>query len=170
MRKNHIVKEFLRTPSTSGFTLVELLVATSLAAIILAVAGPSTFGILSSFQRNSDRAAILADFQNISFWLSHDVRMAESTSLTDNGPPSSTLSLSWVDKYDGANATHYAIYNLFNNEVSRNHDGFYKTIAWHVASTSFSMIDGRIEATTYSIPYYGNPGGQRRDYAFTPRP
>lgn len=156
--------------SISGFTLIELLVATSLAGIIVAVAAPNAYNILTSVQRNREHMSVLTDFQHLGFWLSHDVQMAESTNLTDGGPTSSTLSVSWFEQYNEANTTHYAIYSLINNQVSRNYDGLYRTISWHVATIAFSMIDGRIEATSYSIPYYGNPGGQRRDYVFSPRP
>lgn len=156
--------------SISGFTLIELLVATSLAGIIVAVAAPNAYNILTSVQRNKEHMAILTDFQHLGFWLSHDVQMAESSNLINNGPTSSILSVSWFEQYNEANTTHYAIYSLINNEVSRNYDGFYRTVSWHIASIAFSMVDGRIEATSYSVPYYGNPGGQRRDYVFSPRP
>ncbi|GEM_PF-6869622 len=156
--------------STSGFTFVELIVATSLAGVIIAAAAPIASNILTSTQRNREHMAVLTDYQNLGFWLSHDAQMAQSTSLIDNGPSSPFLSIAWVDQYEGVYASHYAIYSLSNNEISRNYDGLYLTVARRAATMSFSSVDGRIEATIYSIPYYGYPGGQRRDYVFSPRP
>lgn len=159
----------MRKLSVSGFTLIELIVATSLASIIAAVAAPNAFSIMASIQRNRQQAAILTDFQNLSFWLSHDVQMAEFSDLIDNGPPSATLSISWVDRYNEGNATHYAIYSIINNNVNRNYDGLTRTLTWNTASISFSMVQGRIEVTVNSVPYYGNPDGKRRDYVLSPR-
>lgn len=159
----------MRKGINSGYTLLELLVATSLVGIIVAVAAPNTYGIISSVQRNKQHVAIQTDFQNLGFWLAHDAQMAASANLIDNGPSSPVLSITWVDHYAEGNVTHYAIYSLLNNNVNRNYDGFNRTLTWNTASVTFSMVEGRIEAAIYSVPYYGNPGGQRRDYVLSPR-
>lgn len=156
--------------SIAGFTLVEFLVTTSLAGLIIATVAPTASNIMSSTQRNTEHMAVLTDFQNLGFWLSRDAQMAQSSNLIDNGPSSPFLSIAWVDQYEGANATHYAIYSLSSNEISRNYDGSSMTVARRAATVSFTSVDSRIQATVYSIPYYGNPGGQRRDYVLSPRP
>lgn len=163
-------QRYCKQPHISGFTLLELLIATSIAGIITSVAAPNAFNILSSFQRNSQHMAILTDSQNLGFWLSHDVPMASSTNLTNNGPSSSTLSMTWLETYNGASIAHVAIYSLVNNQALRNYDGNYLTLSWNTASISFSMVASAIYVTSNSKPYYGHAAGQRRDYVLYPRP
>ncbi len=67
-----------------GFTLIEVLVATAITAMLGAGVTMTAGQIISSSQRNNDSAITVRHTQNIGYWVRQDALMAQSVNVTDD--------------------------------------------------------------------------------------
>lgn len=67
-----------------GFTLIEVLVATAITAILGAGVTMTAGQILNSSQGNNDWAITVRHTQNIGYWVRQDALMAQSVNVTDD--------------------------------------------------------------------------------------
>ena len=100
--------------SEAGFTLVELLVASAVASLILALLSTATFQFLNATQRGHDRLAVLHDHSTAFEWLNRDAQMAVSEMATVQ-PDSVTLN--WTDVVSGT--TYQSAYAQSGDELVR---------------------------------------------------
>ncbi len=83
----------------SGVTLVELMIATALAAVILAGSAVLLHQIVVSGADSSDRAQARLEVQYVNFWLSEDVIQAQEVEIGDIATvrcPDAFLTLRWT--------------------------------------------------------------------------
>ena len=67
-----------------GFTIIEVLVATAITAMIGAVVAMTAVQIINSSQRNNDWATAVHYTQIIGYWVRQDALMAQSVNATDD--------------------------------------------------------------------------------------
>lgn len=67
-----------------GFTLIEVLVATAITAMLGAGVAMTAGQIINSSQRNNDSAITVRHTQNIGYWVRQDALMAQSINITDD--------------------------------------------------------------------------------------
>ena len=91
--------------SQKGLTLVELLIAMTVAAMIAGAVVASMFQLFTVSDRNSDWNAAFTQVQNAGYWVSHDAVQAQEVTLTPD-----FITLDWVD-WDGTNA-YKVVYTL----------------------------------------------------------
>lgn len=138
-----------------GFTLVEILVALGIAALITTVLGTAIFQILDRSARGGETVRALNDIQNAGQWLYLDGERAETTDLVDNDPPVDRMRLDWVA--DGV--SHTAIYTISGTELERDHNGTVTTVARYVSNADFSISNRLITVNLTSTP--GSTGASK---------
>lgn len=67
-----------------GFTLIEVLVAMAIMALIAGGAGMGTVQIIQITERSKDRATAIRHAQIVGYWVSHDGLMAQSITSGDD--------------------------------------------------------------------------------------
>jgi len=87
-----------------GLTLVELLIAMVVVAMIAGAVVVGMFQLFTVSDRNSDYAVAFTQVQNAGYWVSHDAVMAQVVTLT---PDFITL-----DCVDWENDAHQVVYTL----------------------------------------------------------
>lgn len=132
-----------------GMTLIELLVATAITALIVALIGSVIYQFISVTERGNAQLSALHDIQNAARWISHDGQMAESTDLIDGDPPVSSVRLDWTDEYG---TSHFSTYSLSGTELQRNCDGSVITVARHISAAEFSITGDVLTAKLKSSP------------------
>ncbi len=138
-----------------GFTLVEVLIALGIAAMITGVIGTAIFQILDRSARGGETVRALNDIQNAGQWLYLDGERAETTLLVENDPPVNSLELSWVA--DGQ--SHTVLYSISGTELLRDHDGVVTTVARYVSNADFSISNRLITVNLTSTP--GSTGASK---------
>ena len=131
-----------------GLTLVELLLALGISALIASTLGTAIHQFIMTSERGNDSLRALHDVQNAGFWLTLDGERAEGTSLVDGAPPVQSMTLSWTS---GGQA-HTSTFSLSGAALRREHNGTITTVARHVASAQFSLAGRVITATMTSTP------------------
>jgi len=98
--------------SERGFTLIEVLVATAVVALIAGAATMSVFQVINGTERSNEHITAVDHVQNAGCWITRDTRMAETVS-TDNLTPPDFLILKWTDwGYGKDSVYHSVIYSL----------------------------------------------------------
>lgn len=68
----------------SGFTIIEVLVAIFISAIIATGAGMTTVQIIKGSQQSSDWTTVIRQAQNVGYWVSYDALMAQTITIGDD--------------------------------------------------------------------------------------
>ena len=131
-----------------GFTLVEILIALGITALITGVLGTAIFQIFDRSVRGQDTLRALNDIQNAGRWLYLDGGRAETTDLVNDAPSVNSMTLNWTS--DGQ--PHAATYALTNSELIRNHNGTQTTVARYVSVADFSISNDLITINLTSSP------------------
>jgi prepilin-type N-terminal cleavage/methylation domain-containing protein len=119
-----------------GMTLIELLVATAIMAMIIGVIGLAIYQFLSVTERSNSDLSALHGVENAARWISRDGQMAEATDLVPGAPHVDSVRLNWTDGYG---ALHSSAYSLSGTELERNYDGTVITVARHISAIEFSI-------------------------------
>ena len=82
----------------AGFTLVELLVASAVASLVVGLLSAATFQFLTATEHGHDRLAVLRDHGTAFQWLNRDAQMAVSAEAT---VLPSSVTLNWTDAVSG---------------------------------------------------------------------
>lgn len=138
-----------------GFTLVEILMALGIAAMISGVIGTAIFQILDRSARGGEMVRALNDIQNAGQWLYLDGERAETTNLVENDPPVTSMVLNWVADGQG----HTASYSISGTELVRDHNGALTTVARYVSNADFSISNRLITVNLTSTP--GSTGASK---------
>ena len=132
-----------------GMTLVEVVIATAIAAVISAALGIVIYNMTTTTERSNNITRTVNDVNNAVYWISRDARMAGSTDLTEGDPAASEVLLSWVDGGGNGHSSHYS---LSGTELVRDYDGSTMTVARFIASIEFTVsgdsLNYVIESTT----------------------
>jgi len=92
--------------SQKGLTLIELLVAMVVGAMIIGAVVASIIQLFTMSDRNSDYNAAFTQVQNAGYWVSHDAVQITEEPTFDNG---NLVTLDWVD---GDGDAHQVVYTL----------------------------------------------------------
>jgi prepilin-type N-terminal cleavage/methylation domain-containing protein len=71
-------------PGEKGFTFVEMAVAAAVVALVALSAGMSVSQIISVSERNTDLTTAVHQVQNVGYWVSQDLLMAQTANATDD--------------------------------------------------------------------------------------
>ena len=136
------------TRGQDGFTLVEVLIALGIAALITSALGTAIFQILDRSARGGETVRALNDIQNAGQWLYLDGERAETTDLEESASPVDNMRLDWVT--DGV--SHTATYTIDGTELVRDHNGVLTTVARYVSNADFSISNRLITVNLTSTP------------------
>ena len=126
-----------------GVTLVEILLATAVAGVVLNVIGAVIHEVVTVTEYGNDSVSATHELQNISHWLSVDGQKA----LAATGGTGLVLTLP-----GGSVIT----YGLEGTELHRVTGGSEMILAWNISDASFSVEDRTITALVTASP----PGRQ----------
>jgi len=131
-----------------GMTLVELLVASAIAAMLVGVLGSAIFQFMQATEQGNDQFRAMQDIRNAGHWIAWDGKGAQTTNLIEGTDPVESVTLSWTD---GGRA-HTSTYSLSGTDLRRDHNGTVTTVARHISSVGFSISQGVITTTLISSP------------------
>lgn len=120
--------------SSSGMTLVELLIGMSILTLITGLLGSSLFQTFSIERFWRDDVIATKEWRHAGSYLAGDALNAKSISLVDGAPPVSNLTLNWTDR---AGAVREATYILSGTNLVRSFQGKPLIVANRVVSVSF---------------------------------
>lgn len=149
-----------------GFTLVELVIAISIATLVVAAAVAIWFQLTSVSARNSDYMTAYGHVQNVGYWFSRDaVQITQEPTL--EGASGFPLTLRWVE-WDGSE--HQVVYILDDEsgELSRSGTEGSLLVAQYIDSNNTSCTwDG--ETLTLEITAQFGDNSATRTYKVEPR-
>ena len=135
--------------SQKGMTLVEVLIACTITAVIVGGLSVAIYMITSVTERGNAEAYALHDIQKAAYWISKDAQMARTTDLADGGSAADSVTLEWVD---GDGNSHSSSYWLSGTELQRNYNGTVTAVAWYISSIEFSISDDVLTFRVESAP------------------
>lgn len=149
-----------------GFTLVEMIVASALIAIVVAAASGAIFPIVTSTEISNEQTIALRQVQNTGYWLSRDTQMAQTVTV---GVPPEYLTLGWVD-WNGN--VHTIRYFFEGNKLKRQLNGSPATliaeyIDLNATTVSWDATERRLSA---AIKASFGKAAVERTYETVPRP
>ena len=109
-----------------GFTLVELLVATTIIVLATGAAGAATFQVFKGTERNNNYMTAVRQVQNAGYWISRDAQMAQSVTA-DNLTSPDFLILNWTERDYADEPTYHTATYFFQDvtdgigKLKRNH-------------------------------------------------
>ncbi len=140
-----------------GYTLLELLLVTSITGFIVLVVGASIVQIMGGRVDIVQRSIALADIDNAVHWLTRDLVLAQTTSLVEEAPPTSSMDMSWSDltgwAQDEGSVEHSARYTLSGTQLLRYYDGEMNIAGRHITNVGFS-----IEGKVFTVTLTSQPG------------
>ena len=134
-----------RLSSQKGMTLVEVIIAGAIAAVISASLGFAVFHLITVTERGTDQTSAMHDVKTAVYQISYDAKMAGSTDLVGTDD----LTLEWVD---GGGNSHYSHYYLSGTELLRDNDGDITTVARFISSLEFTASSTNLSYIIVSSP------------------
>ena len=129
-----------------GFTLIELIVAVAIIALIGSATATATLQVLRVTGRNNEHMTAVRQVHNIGYWISRDAQMAQSVA-TDNLTEPDFLVLNWTE-WDYADDPIYHSVTYFFEDLT---DGLGKLKRSHWSSAGIN------EQTLVAEYIYFNP-------------
>jgi len=165
----------------SGFTIIEVLVAIFISAIIVTGAGMTTIQIIKGSQHSSDWTTAIRQAQNVGYWVSYDALMAQTITIGDDPETGDDefIIVAWKDWESGD--THDIRYvwldsadslkKLSRKQVTKDKDGVEignKTtfVADNIYTATLSWQDG---AWTLSVETHSGDKSVSREYKINQR-
>lgn len=134
-----------------GFTLIELLVALPIGAAIVFVIIAGIFQVYQGRIDISGKSHAMMDIDSSLHWICRDLVMAQETSLINEAPPVSQISITWEDMtqwaQDAGETSHTASYVQLDNKLYRTYDGLQNIIGEYITDIGFS-VDGKLFTVT----------------------
>ena len=98
--------------SEKGFTILEILIITGIAILMIVAAANVTFRVIQDTQRTNAHITAVHHADSAAYWLTHDTQMANSMTTEDLTSPE-FLVLTWTDwVYDGDSIYHTVTYSI----------------------------------------------------------
>ncbi len=133
--------------SEKGFSLIELLIATTIITLISGAAGIAIFQVCKGTERNNNYVTAVHQVHNAGFRISRDTQMAQNV-ITDNLTSPDFLLLSWTEWDDPENPVYHTATYFFEDIT----DGIGKLKRRHWSSS------GANEQTLVANHIYYAPG------------
>jgi prepilin-type N-terminal cleavage/methylation domain-containing protein len=162
-----------------GFTLVELIIAVAITAIIVASVTTAIFQVFTGNARTSNHMTAVRQVQEAGYWVSHDAQMAQSVNATTTSP--AILQLTWTDWESSSG--HKVIYSLQDmpgsavlkrlqrsysiNGTAQNSSIIARYIDSSPPQTSCDFTDGKL---IFTVTATVGSGSETRVYEIVPRP
>lgn len=132
-----------RKMGQKGFTLMEILVVMAVGGMIMAAGLLSMYQVIWGTARTNDQVSALTDANLATMWLKFDLQMLQETNLVSGAPPSSTLTMTWMDQttsFDGqTEAVEHSIgYALNGTDLVRTYDGTPRVVGRNITAIGFS--------------------------------
>jgi len=159
--------------SQKGFTLVEILVAMAVEAMLLSGIVTAIFQTTEITIQSSAQITALEDIKNVARHITTDVRMAQATNLLDGAPPVNSLVLDWVGWYDDngelSPVDYHCEYSLCGGRVQREYkkggvETDITTIGQHISDIDFSRQSRIVIVTIASSPRGNVETAEQRTY------
>lgn len=153
----------------SGFTLIETIIALTIAVIVVTAVTITAFQVINGSARSNNHMTAVREVQNAGYWVSRDVQMAQIVTLgASSGFP---LTLEWTEQFIG-NVTHTITYTLVDGELRRiysenNGESTEATVAEFICSCKFEGFTFTVTATVGEGLQVGT---ETREYSIIPRP
>ena len=139
----------IRRTGQKGMTLVEVVIASAIAAVISEALGMVIYNMMTTTERSNSITSTVNDVNNAVYWISYDAKMAGATDLAEGNPAADEVLLSWVD---GGGNGHSSYYYLSGTDLLRDHDGIIMTVSRFITSIEFTVssdsLNYVIESTT----------------------
>ena len=122
----------------AGFTLVELLVASAVASLVVGLLSAATFQFLTATEHGHDRLAVLRDHGTAFQWLNRDAQMAvpaEATVLP------SSVTLNWTDAVSGT---------VYESSYAQSGDELVRTLTVDSGTPSSQTVARNLDASGFS--------------------
>ncbi len=129
-------------------TLVEVLIAAAIGAMIIAVVGSAIFQFTRVTEKGAESFTAAHDVQNIGHWINIDGKGANTTNLVDDAAPVSSMTLTW----DDGGQSHTCVYSLVDTDLKRVDNGNTTIIGRNVTNAEFSVSQRLITANVTSEP------------------
>jgi type II secretory pathway pseudopilin PulG len=123
------------TVDQRGLTLVETLLATAIATMIVGLLGSTLFMFMRSTEQGNKQLIAYQDLQNAGYWISQDGMAAQTTNLVTDGGQSNTVT-----------------YSLSGDDLKRNHNGTVMSVARNISNVNFSISQRVITGNITSSP------------------
>jgi len=140
-----------------GFTMLELLVAVAVGAIISTAAVLTIHQLFVNTQRNNLHIIALSEIHRAALQIKKDLQSHTTANVSDLQFGATTFW--WTDQsgHTSLNASqHYTIYSLSGKELRRNYDGFTTILGRNIESVIFSNngthINAVITANNSTLP------------------
>jgi len=162
-----------RLDEERGFTLIELVMAIGVAAILMAAASYATLQVANTNTRNTLYMTAVRNAQSAGYWVSIDAEKAnrivgDSANLTG----SDVLQLTWLDSED-LTETHSSNFTLEGSTLYRNIDGARTMVAEHISNAS-ATYDATAQqmafVVTSEVSSRNITAKETRTYEISPRP
>jgi prepilin-type N-terminal cleavage/methylation domain-containing protein len=152
-----------------GYTLIELLLVICIIGVISLAVNSSVVQIIRGFPAASAKSVAMVDIDSAAHWLCTDLVLAQTTSLTDGAPPTSSVTLNWSDltqwAQNSGNVTHSASYVLSGTQLLRDYDGTQTIIGRYLTNFGVS-INGTMFTVTLTS-FWGGTTGSRVTRTFS---
>ncbi|HEY81867.1 MAG TPA: type II secretion system protein [Dehalococcoidia bacterium] len=125
----------MKISAEKGMTLVELLVAITITAVIVGGLSAAIYFIVATTERGSAEASALHNLQKAAYWISLDAQMAATTDIPDGGQAES-ITLSWIDS-EGNSYT--SSYSLSDSNLLRQYNSTVSTVARGISMVRFAI-------------------------------
>jgi len=125
----------MKAGAEKGMTLVELLVAITITAVIVGGLSAAIYLIVSTTERGNAEASALHNLQKAAYWISLDAQMAATTDIPDGGEAES-ITLSWIDSQGNS---HTSSYSLSDSDLLRQYDSTVSTVAQGISRVRFTV-------------------------------
>ena len=128
-----------------GFTLIELVLAVGIGAVLLSGAVLSIYQVLVTTDHATDQVVALADINSAALAIRNDLLMAMTTDLSST--PQSSANLTWFDYTSsfgtGFQTDYNTVYTLSGKELRRfyNSSTNYSIVGRNVTSLSFTQSE-----------------------------
>ena len=166
-----------------GLTLIELLVAVAITALIMGGLTLIIFNIISNNAQNSGQMTVLRQVQNSGHWISRDTLMAQEVTVTPGtGFP---LTLTWIDEFtdiDNPPVVHQVkyYYDSVEKKLTREYYEYYQDeppvlvattfIAEYLDSISVQPAGSKLILSVSASLDGFRPVSENRTYEIWPRP
>ena len=142
--------------SSSGYTLMEVLVAVGILSGVIAVFGTGVFQITSVQRYWRDDVTSKRELRRAGTWFAGDALNAVTTSLTDGAASTNTVTLNWTSGGSAVSST----YSISSGNLIRNFGGQQLAVARDVSTVAFSL-SGKLLTFTLTINV-GDSGTESR--------